>query len=252
MHSATGRNIHSHNVPAPMSKLNLEISGYGNLTVGDANDVWEVEVVDDLLLGKRDNVERIHSLTTRLRFRHSLLGCYMRAGNVGLPQWGFKQIEVSCDKQNNPKDVHTYWNVESHWNDRRECTEGLLHRVSPDQAKFLTVPSGNVKLYKSPFFRDFWHLNVAMMTSNNALVPDPDKDDILASKALDWPFQHLGLRMCGWGENQVKYYLLGTPVVWWGSTISLMVAALTFVVFIMRMQRQYKDWLPGMRALRPA
>jgi dolichyl-phosphate-mannose-protein mannosyltransferase len=26
-----------------------------------------------------------------------------------------------------------------------------------------------------------------MMTSNNALTPDADKDDILASKALDWP-----------------------------------------------------------------
>lgn len=37
-----------------------------------------------------------------------------------LPQWGFKQIEVSCDKENNPKDVHTYWNIESHWNERRK------------------------------------------------------------------------------------------------------------------------------------
>ena len=44
-----------------------------------------------------------------------------------------------------------------------------------------SVPSGSAKLYRSPFFSDFWHLNVAMMTSNNALVPDPDKEDILAS-----------------------------------------------------------------------
>lgn len=84
-----------------------------------------------------------------------------------------------------------------------------------------------------------------MMTSNNALVPDPDKDDILASEATDWPFQHLGLRMCGWGENQVKYYLLGTPVIWWGSSISLIVAGFAMVYYLMRMQRQYKDWLPG-------
>lgn len=107
------------------------------------------------------------------------------------------------------------------------------------------MPKGNVKLYRSPFFKDFWHLNVAMMTSNNALVPDPDKDDILASKATDWPFQHLGLRMCGWGDNQVKYYLLGTPVIWWGSSISLVVAGFAMVYYLMRMQRQYKDWLPG-------
>ena len=60
------------------------------------------------------------------------------------------------------------------------------------------VPAGDTKFYRSPFLRDFWHLNVAMMTSNNALIPDPDKEDILASKPFDWPFLHLGLRMCGW------------------------------------------------------
>jgi dolichyl-phosphate-mannose-protein mannosyltransferase len=98
-----------------------------------------------------------------------------------------------------------------------------------------------VKLYKSPFLRDFWHLNVAMMTSNNALVPDPDKEDILASKPFDWPFLHLGLRMCGWGDHQWKYYLMGTPVIWWGSTISLAVGILTFGVYILRWQRKYND-----------
>ncbi|KAI6041210.1 hypothetical protein EDC04DRAFT_1332288 [Pisolithus marmoratus] len=62
-----------------------------------------------------------------------------------------------------------------------------------------------------------------MMTSNNALVPDPDKDDILASHPTDWPWLRLGLRMCGWGDRQPKYYLLGTPLVWWGGTLSLIV-----------------------------
>ena len=34
------------------------------------------------------------------------------------PSGVFKQIEVSCDKENNPDDPYTHWNVESHWNDR--------------------------------------------------------------------------------------------------------------------------------------
>jgi dolichyl-phosphate-mannose-protein mannosyltransferase len=80
-----------------------------------------------------------------------------------------------------------------------------------------------------------------MMTSNNALVPDPDKEDILASKPFDWPLLHLGLRMCGWGDTQLKYYLMGTPVIWWGSTISLGVAFATLGVYLLRAQRKYVD-----------
>lgn len=119
-HGPTTRNLHSHNVPAPVTKLHNEVSCYGNSTVGDFHDYWKVEVVDDLKAGRKDNVDRIHSLTTRLRFRHERLGCYLRAANVNLPEWGFKQIEVTCAKENNPSDAHTWWNVESHWNDRRK------------------------------------------------------------------------------------------------------------------------------------
>lgn len=84
-----------------------------------------------------------------------------------------------------------------------------------------------------------------MWTSNNALVPDPDKEDILASVPLDWPMLRQGLRMCGWGDNQIKFYLLGTPIIWWGSTISLFVGLGLVGWYIARMQRQYKDWKAG-------
>jgi len=223
-HIATKRNLHSHPIPAPVSKLNNEVSGYGDDKIGDFQDYWVVEVVDDLRRGSKAHVDKIHSLTTRLRLRHQSLGCYLRAGNEILPQWGFKQIEVSCDKENNPNDIYTYWNVETHINER--------------------LPPGNAKFYKTSFMRDFWHLNVAMMTTNNALIPDPDKEDILASKPLDWPFLRLGLRMCGWGSNQAKYYLLGTPVIWWGSTLSLFVAVAALGVYMIRKQRKYVDMEP--------
>jgi dolichyl-phosphate-mannose-protein mannosyltransferase len=118
-HVSTTRNLHSHAVAAPVTKLNNEVSCYGNSTVGDHHDYWVVEVVDDLRLGSHSQIDRIHTLTTRIRFRHQTLGCYLRAANAVLPQWGFKQIEVSCDKENRPGDAHTYWNVENHWNDRR-------------------------------------------------------------------------------------------------------------------------------------
>lgn len=111
--------------------------------------------------------------------------------------------------------------------------------------KFNLVPRGNAKFYRSPFIRDFLHLNVAMMTSNNALIPDPDKEDILASSPSDWPFLRLGLRMCGWGDQQTKYYLLGTPIIWWASTASLFVSLCVLGVYLVRMQRRYTDMEPS-------
>lgn len=117
IHSQTGRNLHSHQIAAPVTKSDWEVSCYGNLTIGDTKDHWQVEVVDDA--SSRD-LTKVRTLTTAFRLKHPDLGCYLRAGNVNLPQWGFKQIEVTCVKTNNPKDKHTHWNVESHWNEKRE------------------------------------------------------------------------------------------------------------------------------------
>ena len=224
VHEQTKRNIHSHTVAAPVTKENYEVSGYGDAEVGDDNDHWVVEVYDDMIHGKVHKGEPIRSLTTRMRFRHKNLNCYLRAANAILPQWGWKQVEVSCDKENNPKDEHTWWNIENHWNSR--------------------LPAGNNKLYRSPFLRDFIHLNVAMMTSNNALVPDADKEDILASKPLDWPFLWNGLRMNSWADTAIKYYLIGNPIIWWSSSVSLFVFVGTWLWYMMRQQRRIQDLSP--------
>lgn len=99
------------------------------------------------------------------------------------------------------------------------------------------VPVADAGAYKSAFFQDFIHLNVAMATSNNALVPDPDKQDDLASQFWQWPILHVGLRMCGWDDNTVKYFLLGNPFVYWGSTASLAVLGLIVLWYLIRWQR---------------
>jgi len=118
IHAQTGRNLHSHQVAAPETKADYEVSCYGNTTVGDTKDHWTVEVVDD---AASSDYSRLRTLTTAFRLKHTDLGCYLRAGTVNLPQWGFKQIETTCVKTNNPRDVYTHWNVESHWNERRKC-----------------------------------------------------------------------------------------------------------------------------------
>jgi len=80
-----------------------------------------------------------------------------------------------------------------------------------------------------------------MMTSNNALVPDPDKQDDLASKFWQWPILHVGLRMCGWSDDIIKYFLLGNPSVYWASTASLGMIGLLTLWYMMRWQRGFVE-----------
>ncbi|KAL2149578.1 hypothetical protein VTH82DRAFT_8229 [Thermothelomyces myriococcoides] len=218
LHAQTGRNLHSHQIAAPLTKSQWEVSCYGNATIGDSKDHWRIEVVSDA--ASRDR-SRIRTLTTAFRLKHEVLGCYLRASNRNLPQWGFKQVEVTCTKENNPRDTYTHWNIEAHTNEK--------------------LPPGDPGKYKSPFLKDFVHLNVAMMASNNALVPDPDKQDDLASKWWQWPILHVGLRMCGWGDDIVKYFLLGNPLVYWGSTASLVVFTMLLAWYILRWRRGYRE-----------
>lgn len=103
------------------------------------------------------------------------------------------------------------------------------------------MPAADAGAYKSPFFQDFIHLNVAMMTSNNALVPDPDKQDDLASQFWQWPLLHVGLRMCSWDDAIVKYFLLGNPLVYWGSTAALPLLGLLVLWYLVRWQRGYAE-----------
>lgn len=218
VHIATGRNLHSHQVAAPVSSSQWEVSGYGNETEGDIQDNWIVEIVDDSL---SKNTDSLRSLTTRFRLRHQRLGCLLTADNTVLPPWGFKQAEVFCDKQSDDDSAYSMWNVEQHWNHK--------------------LPAAPPNAYKSPFWRDFIALNVAMWTANNALTPDPDKVDSLSSGPTDWPMVTLGLRMCGWGDKEVKFFLLGNPIVWWLSIASIFLFGLVVAVYVIRRQRRIFD-----------
>ncbi|KAJ3051595.1 Protein O-mannosyltransferase 2 [Rhizophlyctis rosea] len=220
VHSSTSRNLHSHNVKAPVTTSQNEVSCYGNNTVGDRNDLWKVEKVDDTVDSKG---KEIRALTTRLRLRHLVTGCLLRSHSVSLPQWGFKQNEVVCEKKGDPNSRNNMWNVEQHFNEK--------------------LPMGSKADFKTSFIKDFIDLNVAMWTSNNALTPDPDKEpDALTSAPYQWPLMLVGLRMCAWGDSDVKFWLIGNPVIWWGSTASIVIISLVFFVYILRAQRKIDDW----------
>lgn len=221
VHHKTGRNLHTHHIPAPISKSAWEVSGYGDHLLGDDKDHWIVEVVAQH--GDEDK-ERLHPLTTSFRLKSAVLGCYLAQTGNHLPEWGFRQSEMACIKNPFKRDKRTWWNIESHEND-----------VLPPRPEDFRYPKTN-------FIKDFIHLNLAMMATNNALIPESDKLDNLASSAWQWPTLNVGLRLCGWGDDNIRYFLLGTPLTTWSSSIAVVAFAALVVGLVLRWQRQYTDF----------
>ncbi|GMM35642.1 dolichyl-phosphate-mannose-protein mannosyltransferase [Saccharomycopsis crataegensis] len=210
-------NLHSHQVPSHVTKNSYEVSGYGNEEIGDLKDDWIVEIVEQVKSPAEPDATKnetfcalLHPLSTNFRLKHAELGCYLATTGNAYPAWGFKQGEVICKSSYFSSDKSTWWNVEDHSHPD----------LTPDEDYILDPP-------KSNFWRDFILLNFAMQASNNALVPDSDKHDNLASEWWEWIIARRGIRMSSWGLHDKKYYMMPNPLVLWFSTFSLLVTFLS-------------------------
>lgn len=129
VHDQTGRNLHASHYRAPLTPAHFEVSGHGEGGRSDEGADWRIEVVSDLMDADIIAQGRIHALSTRVRFRHAQLGCLLAADNKQLPEWGFRQVEVTCDSSKREDDPHTWWNIEEHRNPRRKWAKICLHFV---------------------------------------------------------------------------------------------------------------------------
>ncbi|KAL7744081.1 hypothetical protein ACLKA6_009069 [Drosophila palustris] len=194
-HLVTKRNLHSHSEPAPMTKKHLQVTGYGELGVGDANDVWRVQIV-----GGRVN-DTIHTVTSRLMFVHYLQNCALTSSGKQLPKWGFEQQEVSCNL--NIRDKNAQWNVED------------------NQHKLL--PSVNFSIYAPGFFARFLESHAVMLQGNAGLKP---KEGEITSQPWQWPINYRGQFFSG---SSYRIYLLGNPIIWWSNLLFLLLFVSIFL-----------------------
>ncbi|KAH9628283.1 hypothetical protein HF086_017358 [Spodoptera exigua] len=65
-HAQTGRNLHSHRERAPLTTKYMQVTGYGEDGIGDANDVWKV-----VISGGKDGDE-VQTVRSKLMFVHYL------------------------------------------------------------------------------------------------------------------------------------------------------------------------------------
>ncbi|KAM9293961.1 protein O-mannosyl-transferase 2 [Gastrophryne carolinensis] len=188
-HKMTGRNLHSHQREAPLTKKHLQVTAYGMNGFGDSNDFWRIEVS-----GGRNPVKVLRS---QIRLLHLSTGCVLGSSGKTLPKWGWEQGEVTCSPYLR-ESPNTLWNVEDHENPQ--------------------LPNISVSILKPSFLEILAESHIVMVRANSGLKP---KEHEVTSKPWHWPINYQGLRFSGVNTTDTRIYLLGNPVIWWLNLVCL-------------------------------
>ena len=217
-HVPTHRRLHSHDVRPPVTEAEWqnEVSAYGYEGFeGDANDMFRVEIIKSMSDGAVAK-ERLRTIRTKFKLVHVMTGCLLFSHKVKLPEWGFEQQEVTCARGGTlPNAV---WYVESN-----------THPGLKEDAEKVN--------YRNPgFLGKFWELQKVMWTTNAGLVESHAWD----SRPPSWPILRRGINF--WGRDHRQIYLMGNPVIWYTSTISIALYVLFKGLSVLRWQRGYNDY----------
>lgn len=217
-HITTDRRLHSHDVRPPVTEADWqnEVSAYGYEGFeGDANDLFRVEIVKSMSEGTEAK-KRLRTIQTKFKLIHLMTGCALFSHSVKLPEWGYEQQEVTCAKGGTlPNSI---WYVESNEHPM----------LGPDAEKVN---------YRNPgFFGKFWELQRVMWKTNAGLVESHAWD----SRPSAWPFLLRGINF--WGRDHRQVYLIGNPLIWWTSTIGVVIYVVFKGLAVIRWQRGFKDY----------
>ncbi|KAI9467724.1 MAG: glycosyltransferase family 39 protein [Benjaminiella poitrasii] len=215
-HLKTQRRLHTHDI-RPITneeKYHYEVSAYGfEGFKGDSNDNWRLEILDydgpDPYAG-----ERLRARRSQFRLVSVTQKCALFSRKYKLPEWGFKQQEVTCMRDAlYPK---TIWRIESKYQ---------LLPIVPSDAEV-------VKYEHKGFFARFLELNRVMWNVNKGLSPS----HTYSSRPKDWPLLKRGISF--WSKNHKKIYLIGNPFVYWLSSACIFTyLGLKIIVFLLAKRR---------------
>lgn len=206
-HRETRRNLHSHHEPAPLSRRQFQVSGYGVNGSGDANDVWVVEVV-----GSPPGTV-IQTAKSRLRFIHYHVRCLLHSHDKKLPKWGWDQLEATCNP--NMREPKALWSVE-------EITDNRL-------------PNASFEIYSPSFTERFMESHAVMTQGNSGLKP---KEGEITSRPWQWPIDFRGQIFSG---NNHRIYLLGNPIIFWGCLVAHVLFVVYYLAHAVKAKRGHKE-----------
>ena len=97
VHGMTHRALNSHDVAAPVSPQNQEVSCYIDYNISmSAENLWRVDIIN-----KESAGDVWHTINSQIRLVHVNTSQALRYTGKQYPDWGFNQIEVTTDKNIN-------------------------------------------------------------------------------------------------------------------------------------------------------
>ncbi|POR35071.1 Dolichyl-phosphate-mannose--protein mannosyltransferase 1 [Tolypocladium paradoxum] len=217
-HQPTSRRLHSHDVRPPVTEADWqnEVSAYGfEGFAGDANDYFRVEIVKKKSISAVAK-ERLRTIETKFRLVHVMTGCVLFSHKVKLPDWASEQQEVTCAKGGS--EPNSLWYIEHN-----------EHPLLGDDTEKVN--------YRNPgFFGKFWELQQVMWRTNAGLIESHAWD----SRPEAWPILRRGINF--WGKHHTQIYLIGNPIVWWTSSLTIIAWVLFKAIAVIRWQRSCNDY----------
>ncbi|XP_025111757.1 protein O-mannosyl-transferase 1-like isoform X2 [Pomacea canaliculata] len=171
IHGITSRALNSHDVAAPVTPQNQEVSCYIDYNVSmPAQNLWRVDITN-----RESPTDIWQTIQSQVRLIHVNTSAAIKITGKQLPEWGFHQLEVTADRLINQRD--TIWNVEEHRYTKNQGKQDQTAEVR--DAELLPLEPTRLS-----FWAKFWELQIKMFTSKQ----DAEMEHKYSSQPLEWPF----------------------------------------------------------------
>lgn len=225
VHGMTHRALNSHDVAAPVSPHNQEVSCYIDYNISmPSENLWKVDIIN-----KDTHGDVWHTINSQVRLIHLNTSQALRYTGKQYPDWGFHQIEVSTDR--NINQVDTVWNVEEHRytvNDKDKST------IETELVQHELIPEGKTAL---SFWEKFMEVQFKMLLTSQENV----KNHNFASDPIEWPFLTRGIAYYIAKDSNKQVHLMGNIVVWYTASLGVFLYSALLVFYLLRRRRQCFD-----------
>ncbi|KAI9299164.1 PMT-domain-containing protein [Neoconidiobolus thromboides FSU 785] len=191
----------------------------------DKSYLWKIKIIDDRQLNNKPT--KINAITTRFQLINLENSCKLGNPDKRLPGRNKEYQELVCFKDKNYEHIDTYFNIEYSQHENKN-----IKKVNKDY-------------FKRRYWYDLYRIHHAMWSIHGIIKPSVDHDEPIESRAKDWPLLFKGIRMSSWGDEDIKFFMIGNISIWWLSTFSVIIYPILYIIYSIRFKYGIIEWTKG-------